>query len=127
MTKMASPVGWRNFSFWRCEIKATSAKLGGIGCISQQALPQLTTLDGVGLDRIHRSFIEAFSDYQVDIDLPLEGLRSMIVRNDIALGRSVGCWVGEVVIVIWFGNQHNWPGVCIARRRRDRGALRSCR
>jgi len=95
MTKMASPVGWRNFSIWRCEIKATSAKLGGIGCISQQALPQLTTLDGVGLDRIHRSFIEAFSDYQVDIDLPLEGLRSMIVRNDIALGRSVGCWVGE--------------------------------
>ncbi|HWR62086.1 MAG TPA: GNAT family N-acetyltransferase [Clostridia bacterium] len=50
------------------------------------------TLEGVDIEVIHRAFVDAFSDYQVKIDLPLWKLQSMLQRRGYVAGKSIGAF-----------------------------------
>jgi len=48
------------------------------------------TLEGVNTEDIHQAFVDAFSDYQVRIDLPLWKLQNMLQRRGYVAEKSMG-------------------------------------
>lgn len=72
------------------------------------------TLEGVGIEVIHKAFIEAFSDYQVKIDMPLWKLRQTLNRRGFMPEKSMGAFKdGELAGFILNGcrNWNNKPTV----------------
>ncbi|MGE5676973.1 MAG: GNAT family N-acetyltransferase [Pseudomonadota bacterium] len=50
------------------------------------------TLEGVGIEVIHKAFIEAFSDYQVRIDMPIWKLQQTLKRRGFMPDKSMGAF-----------------------------------
>jgi ribosomal protein S18 acetylase RimI-like enzyme len=59
---------------------------------------QIKTLTGVPAEKIHEAFIDAFSEYEVPIDMPLEKLQEMMVTRDLNPDFSVGCFDGDKLV-----------------------------
>lgn len=59
---------------------------------------QIRTLAGTSAETIHEAFIDAFSEYEVPIDMPLEKLQEMMVTRDLNPDFSVGCFDGEKLV-----------------------------
>lgn len=59
---------------------------------------QIKTLTGNSIETIHDAFIDAFSEYEVPIEMPVEKLREMMVTRDINPDFSVGCFDGEELV-----------------------------
>lgn len=56
---------------------------------------QIRSLTGIPVKTIHEAFTNAFSDYEVQIEMPVEKLREMMVTRDLNPDWSVGCFDGE--------------------------------
>lgn len=59
---------------------------------------QIRTLSGTSVETIHEAFIDAFSEYEVPIDMPVEKLREMMVTRDLNPDWSVGCFDGDLLV-----------------------------
>lgn len=59
---------------------------------------QIQTLSGTSVETIHEAFIDAFSEYEVPIDMPVEKLQEMMVARDLNPDFSVGCFEGEKLV-----------------------------
>lgn len=59
---------------------------------------QIRTLSGTSVETIHEAFIDAFSEYEVPIDMPLEKLQEMMVTRDLNRDFSVGCFDGDKLV-----------------------------
>lgn len=68
------------------------------------------TLENVDIDIIHKAFINAFSDYQVKIDLPLWKLQQMLVRRGYVPEKSMGAFDGEVLVGFILNGFRKWNG-----------------
>lgn len=68
------------------------------------------TLSDVPLETIHRCFVDAFSDYQVKMDLPFEKLRLMLGRRGFDPGLSVGAFDNGVLVGIILNGRREWNG-----------------
>ncbi len=59
---------------------------------------QIKTLSETSVETIHEAFIDAFSEYEVPIDMPVEKLREMMVTRDLNPDWSVGCFDAEKLV-----------------------------
>jgi len=53
---------------------------------------KLQNLCKTSIDTIHKAFIDAFSEYEVKIDMPIEKLNEMLLTRDYDLLLSIGCF-----------------------------------
>ncbi|HYF82976.1 MAG TPA: GNAT family N-acetyltransferase [Clostridia bacterium] len=68
------------------------------------------TLENVDIEIIHQAFINAFSDYQVQIDLPLWKLKQMLQRRGYIPDKSMGAFNGEVLVGFILNGFREWNG-----------------
>lgn len=62
-------------------------------------MPNLThhTLENTPLETIHRAFVDAFSEYEVPIDMPVEKLAEMLTTRSFCAAWSLGAFAGEAL------------------------------
>ena len=62
-------------------------------------MPTLThhTLENTTLDTIHHAFVDAFSEYEVPIDMPVEKLAEMLTTRSFCAAWSLGAFAGETL------------------------------
>ena len=56
------------------------------------------TLDNTSIEIIHKAFIDAFSDYQVKIEMPIWKFEQMLQRRGYVPEMSIGAFVNETLI-----------------------------
>lgn len=59
---------------------------------------QIRSLAGTPVEKIQEAFVDAFSEYEVPIDMPLEKLQEMMKTRDLNPDFSVGCFDGEKLV-----------------------------
>ena len=59
---------------------------------------QIKNLSGTPVEKIHEAFTDAFSEYEVKLDMPLEKLVEMMLTRDLNLAFSVGCFDGDLLV-----------------------------
>jgi ribosomal protein S18 acetylase RimI-like enzyme len=64
----------------------------------ENALRTIRTLGDLPLERIRVAFIDAFSDYEVQINMPMEKFLGMIRTRDLDLSRSIGYFEGDTLV-----------------------------
>lgn len=69
------------------------------------------TLENINIDTLHRTFVNAFSDYQVKIDLPLWKFQNMLQRRGFVSGISVGAFKDGVLVGFVLNGHRNWKGI----------------
>jgi len=69
---------------------------------------EYSTLEGVDIEVIHRAFVDAFSDYQVKIDLPLWKLQNMLRRRGYVAGKSIGAFKDGNLAGFILNGCRNW-------------------
>lgn len=62
------------------------------------------------LANLHRTFLEAFSDYLITFQLTPRQLERHIILNAVDLKRSVGCFQGEEMVAFTMNGFGNWNG-----------------
>jgi ribosomal protein S18 acetylase RimI-like enzyme len=68
------------------------------------------TLDNINIEVVHKTFLEAFSDYQVKMDLPLHKLKQMLKRRGYVSEISIGAFKDELLVGIILNGFRNWNG-----------------
>lgn len=69
------------------------------------------TLEGVSIETIHQAFVEAFSDYQVKIDLPLWKFESMQRRRGYIPEKSMGAFKDTALVGFILNGFREWEGI----------------
>jgi len=59
---------------------------------------QIRSLREVPFETVHAAFTEAFSDYEVQIQMPFEKFLAMVKIRDLDLEYSIGCFDGEKLV-----------------------------
>jgi len=59
---------------------------------------QIKSLSGTPVEKIHEAFTDAFSEYEVKLDMPLEKLIEMMLTRDLNPDYSVGCFDGDLLV-----------------------------
>ncbi len=67
-------------------------------------------LDNTELSIIHKAFVEAFSDYQVKMDLPFSKFENMVKRRGFIPELSIGAFDNEKLIGFVLNGVRNWDG-----------------
>lgn len=70
------------------------------------------TLDNIDTQTLHRAFLEAFSDYQVNINLSLEAFQTMLVRRGYSPEISIGAFTepGHELVGFILNGLRKWNG-----------------
>lgn len=68
------------------------------------------SLKGIKLEVIYASFIEAFSDYQVKLDLSYENFKNMMVRRGLDLEFSMGAFKDDRLVGVILNGIRKWNG-----------------
>jgi ribosomal protein S18 acetylase RimI-like enzyme len=59
---------------------------------------QIKNLSGTPVEKIHEAFTDAFSEYEIKLDMPLEKLSEMMKTRDLNPDFSVGCFDGDLLV-----------------------------
>lgn len=68
------------------------------------------TLDGVNIKQLHETFVDAFSDYQVKIDMPLSKLSQMLHRRGYVPPASMGAFDNDTLVGFILNGIRSWNG-----------------
>lgn len=68
------------------------------------------TLENTNIEILHQTFLSAFSDYQVKIDLPLWKFQQMLQRKGYASGISIGAFKNEKLVGFVLNGFRRWNG-----------------
>jgi ribosomal protein S18 acetylase RimI-like enzyme len=71
---------------------------------------EFRTLDGVPVEDMHATFLEAFSDYLVKMDVPLWRFETMARRRGMVPEASVGAFVEDKLVGFIFNGLREWGG-----------------
>jgi ribosomal protein S18 acetylase RimI-like enzyme len=71
---------------------------------------ELRTLDKVPLERLHAAYLRAFSDYSVQVDMPLWRFRAMARRRGFRPELSVGTFAGDELVGFIMNAVRDWQG-----------------
>lgn len=71
---------------------------------------QYKTLTNTNIEIVHKAFVEAFSDYQVKIDLPLWKLKGMLKRRGYLPEVSMGAFRDEEIVGFILNGARQWNG-----------------
>lgn len=75
---------------------------------------EFRTLEDESVAAIHRAFVDAFSEYEVPLEMPVPKLTEMLETRSYQGGSSVGCYVGGALV-----------GFTLVGIRDDRGVRRA--
>lgn len=62
------------------------------------------------IEEIHRAFLDAFSNYQVRMDLPLEKFKAMLIRNGYVPEVSVGAFYNDKLVGFILNGMREYNG-----------------
>lgn len=68
------------------------------------------SLENINIEILHKTFIDAFSDYQVKIDLPLWKFQRMLQRRGYVPDISIGAFKDEKLVGFVLNGFRNWNG-----------------
>ncbi|PAB55997.1 GNAT family N-acetyltransferase [Anaeromicrobium sediminis] len=68
------------------------------------------TLENISIEILHETFVSAFSDYQVKIDLPLWKFQQMLKRRGYVSCLSIGAFKNEELVGFVLNGFRNWNG-----------------
>ncbi|WP_425802356.1 GNAT family N-acetyltransferase [Desulfitobacterium sp. Sab5] len=68
------------------------------------------TLENTSIEELHRTFLEAFSDYQVKVDVPLLELKQMLQRRGYVSKASIGAFNNDTLVGFLLNGLRNWNG-----------------
>src|SRR5690554_5388605 len=68
------------------------------------------TLENVNIEILHDAFVNAFSDYQIKINLPLWKFNNMLQRRGYSAKLSVGAFQDSELIGFVLNGARNWRG-----------------
>lgn len=68
------------------------------------------TLDETNIEMLHKAFADAFSDYQVNLDLPLWKFKQMLQRRGYVSKLSIGAFKNKMLIGFVLNGFRNWNG-----------------
>ncbi|AWI04588.1 GNAT family N-acetyltransferase [Clostridium drakei] len=69
-----------------------------------------STLESIGMEKLHKTFIEAFSDYQVKFDLPILKFQQMLQRRGYVSKASIGAFENNALIGFLLNGIRYWDG-----------------
>jgi ribosomal protein S18 acetylase RimI-like enzyme len=67
-------------------------------------------LDNISIETLHKTFIDAFSDYQVNISLPLWKFEQMLQRRGYVSELSIGAFKNERLVGFVLNGFRSWNG-----------------
>jgi len=67
-------------------------------------------LDKTSTETLHKTFLDAFSDYQVKMDLPIWKFKQMLQRRGYASEMSIGAFKNEMLVGFVLNGFRNWNG-----------------
>lgn len=67
-------------------------------------------LDKISTETLHKAFLDAFSDYQVNLDLPLWKFKQMLQRRGYVSELSIGAFNNEMLVGFVLNGFRNWNG-----------------
>ncbi len=68
------------------------------------------TLENITIETLHRTFLNAFSDYQVKMDLPILKFQYMLQRRGYVAKASIGAFNDETLVGFVLNGVRNWDG-----------------
>lgn len=68
------------------------------------------TLENTRIEVLHKTFVDAFSDYQVKMDLPMWKFQAMLQRRGFAPSISLGAFQGEQLVGFVLNGYRDWDG-----------------
>ena len=68
------------------------------------------SLENIDIEILHHAFANAFSDYQVKMDLPLVKFQNMLLRRGFNSQVSMGAFNNEELVGFIFNGLRNWNG-----------------
>lgn len=68
------------------------------------------TLENVSIERLHNTFMEAFSDYEVKIDMPILKLKQRLQRTGYVSQASMGASDNDVLVGFLLNSIREWDG-----------------
>lgn len=68
------------------------------------------TVENIRIEELHNTFIEAFSDYEVKMDLPLLKLQHMLQRTGYVAEVSIGAFEENVLVGFLLNSVRQWNG-----------------
>lgn len=68
------------------------------------------TLENTRIEKLHKTFVEAFSDYQVKVDIPLIKLQQMLQRRGYVSKASIGAFNNDELVGFLLNGIRNWNG-----------------
>jgi ribosomal protein S18 acetylase RimI-like enzyme len=71
---------------------------------------EFRTLEGMAMVDLHATFLEAFSDYLVKMDVPLWKFETMARRRGMVPEMSVGAFTGDRLVGFIFNGVRQWGG-----------------
>jgi ribosomal protein S18 acetylase RimI-like enzyme len=71
---------------------------------------QYKTLENTSIEVLHEAFVDAFSDYQIKIDIPMWKFKAMLQRRGFAPSISVGAFKGEILVGFVLNGLRDWNG-----------------
>ncbi|AVQ44700.1 GNAT family N-acetyltransferase [Clostridium botulinum] len=66
------------------------------------------TLENISIETLHRTFLNAFSDYQVKMDLPILKFQYMLQRRGYVAKASIGAFNDETLVGFVLNGVRNW-------------------
>lgn len=68
------------------------------------------TLNKTSIETLHKAFLDAFSDYQIEMDLPIERLKQMLQRRGYVPEISIGAFKNDLLVGFILNGLRNWNG-----------------
>lgn len=68
------------------------------------------TLENVSIEKLQKTFVEAFSDYEVKLDLPLLKFKQMLERRGYDSKLSIGVLKNDILVAFLLNGIRNWHG-----------------
>ncbi|NFA59751.1 GNAT family N-acetyltransferase [Clostridium sporogenes] len=72
------------------------------------------TLENIGIETLHKTFLNAFSDYQVKTDLPLFKFQQMLQRRGYIPKSSIGAFDDGILVGFVLNGIRNWDDILTA-------------
>ncbi|NMM61670.1 GNAT family N-acetyltransferase [Clostridium sp. P21] len=69
-----------------------------------------STLESIGMEKLYKTFLEAFSDYQVKIDLPILKFQQMLQRRGYISKVSIGAFENNTLVGFLLNGIRYWDG-----------------
>ncbi|WP_238882675.1 GNAT family N-acetyltransferase [Clostridium sp. YIM B02551] len=68
------------------------------------------TIENISIEKLHNTFLDAFSDYQVKMDLPLLKLQQMLQRRGYVAEASIGAFNNNILVGFLLNAIRQWNG-----------------